>query len=87
MKNQYDLLNGSSVDFDEYEEIELTASEKKRMNKRLKRDIKPVRKKARPLIAAAVLLLAVTPVMMETKRYGHRLCESVSKLASKSSCL
>ena len=28
MKNQYDLLNGSSVDFDEYEEIDLTASEK-----------------------------------------------------------
>ena len=65
MKNQYDLLNGSSVDFDEYEEIELTASEKKRMKKRLKRDIKPARKKARPLIAAAVLLLAVTPVMMQ----------------------
>jgi len=35
MKNQYDLLNGSSVDFDEYEEIELTASEKKRMKERL----------------------------------------------------
>ncbi|MDO6847997.1 DUF4179 domain-containing protein [Priestia megaterium] len=67
MKNQYDLLNGSSVDFDEYVEIELTASEKKRMNKRLKRDIKPVRKKARPLIAAAVLLLAVTPVMMQNE--------------------
>ncbi|MEI2341842.1 DUF4179 domain-containing protein [Priestia megaterium] len=67
MKNQYDLLNGSSVDFDEYEEIELTASEKKRIKKRLKRDIKPVRKKARPLIAAAVLLLAVTPVMMQNE--------------------
>ncbi|AUO10402.1 DUF4179 domain-containing protein [Priestia megaterium] len=67
MKNQYDLLNGSSVDFDEYEEIELTASEKKRMKKRLKREIKPTRKKARPLIAAAVLLLAVTPVMMQNE--------------------
>ncbi|MEH6982237.1 DUF4179 domain-containing protein [Priestia megaterium] len=67
MKNQYDLLNGSSVDFDEYEEIELTASEKKRMKKRLKREIKPARKKARPLIAAAVLLLAVTPVMMQNE--------------------
>ncbi|NGY91898.1 DUF4179 domain-containing protein [Bacillus megaterium] len=67
MKNQYDLLNGSSVDFDEYEEIDLTASEKKRMKKRLKREIKPARKKARPLIAAAVLLLAVTPVMMKNE--------------------
>lgn len=67
MKNQYDLLNGSSVDFDEYEEIELTASEKKRMKKRLMRKIKPARKKARPLIAAAVLLLAVTPVMMQNE--------------------
>lgn len=67
MKNQYDLLNGSSVDFDEYEEIELTASEKKRIKKRLKRDIKPARKKARPLIAAAVLLLAVTPMMMQNE--------------------
>ncbi|MGF9889475.1 DUF4179 domain-containing protein [Priestia megaterium] len=67
MKNQYDLLNGSSIDFDEYEEIELTESEKKRMKKRLKREIKPARKKARPLIAAAVLLLAVTPVMMQNE--------------------
>ena len=67
MKNLYDLLNGSSVDFDKYEEIELTASEKKRMKKRLKRDIKPARKKAHPLIAAAVLLLAVTPVMMQNE--------------------
>lgn len=67
MKNQYDLLNGSSVDFDEYEEIELTANEKKRMKKRLKREIKPARKKARPLIAAAALLLAVTPVMMQNE--------------------
>lgn len=45
MKNHYDLLNGSSIDVDEYEEIELTASEKKRMKKRLKREIKPARKK------------------------------------------
>lgn len=67
MKNQYELLNGSSVDFDEYEEIELTASEKKRMKKRLKREIKPARKKERPLIAAAVLLLAVTPLMIQNE--------------------
>ncbi|MGG2087275.1 DUF4179 domain-containing protein [Priestia aryabhattai] len=90
MKNQYDLLNGSSVDFDEYEEIELTASEKKRMKKRLKRAVKPARKKARPLIAAAVLLLAVTPVMMQNEtvwasavRISQQLGQQIELLMNK----
>ncbi|WP_416420573.1 DUF4179 domain-containing protein [Priestia aryabhattai] len=90
MKNEYDFLNGSSVDFDEYEEIELTASEKKRMKKRLKREIKPVRKKARPLIAAAVLLLAVTPVMMKNEtvwasavRISQQLGQQIELLMNK----
>ncbi|WP_223546202.1 DUF4179 domain-containing protein [Priestia aryabhattai] len=90
MKNQYDLLNGSSVDFDEYEEIDLTASEKKRMKKRLKREIKPARKKARPLIAAAVLLLAVTPVMMQNEtvwasavRISQQLGQQIEQLMNK----
>ncbi|MDR7242746.1 DUF4179 domain-containing protein [Priestia megaterium] len=90
MKNQYDLLNGSSVDFDEYEEIELTASEKKRMKKRLMRKIKPARKKARPLIAAAVLLLAVTPVMMQNEtvwasavRISQQLGQQIELLMNK----
>lgn len=90
MKNEYDFLNGSSVDFDEYEEIELTASEKKRMKKRLKREIKPVRKKARPLIAAAVLLLAVTPVMIQNEtvwasavRISQQLGQQIELLMNK----
>lgn len=90
MKNEYDFLNGSSVDFDEYEEIELTASEKKRMKKRLKREIKPARKKARPLIAAAVLLLAVTPVMMKNEtvwasavRISQQLGQQIELLMNK----
>ncbi|WP_394553983.1 DUF4179 domain-containing protein [Priestia aryabhattai] len=90
MKNEYDFLNGSSVDFDEYEEIELTASEKKRMKKRLKREIKPARKKARPLIAAAVLLLAVTPVMMQNEtvwasavRISQQLGQQIELLMNK----
>ncbi|MED3879835.1 DUF4179 domain-containing protein [Priestia megaterium] len=90
MKNQYDLLNGSSVDFDEYEEIELTASEKKRMKKRLKREIKPTRKKARPLIATAVLLLAVTPVMMQNEtvwasamRISQQIGQQIERLMNK----
>lgn len=90
MKNQYDLLNGSSIDVDEYEEIELTESEKKRMKKRLKREIKPVRKKARPLIAAAVLLLAVTPVMMKNEtvwasavRISQQLGQQIELLMNK----
>ncbi|QDZ79435.1 DUF4179 domain-containing protein [Priestia megaterium] len=90
MKNHYDLLNGSSIDVDEYEEIELTASEKKRMKKRLKREIKPARKKARPLIAAAVLLLAVTPVMMQNEtvwasavRISQQLGQQIELLMNK----
>ncbi|MEM4995634.1 DUF4179 domain-containing protein [Priestia sp. SB1] len=90
MKNEYDLLNGSSIDVDEYEEIELTESEKKRMKKRLKREIKPVRKKARPLIAAAVLLLAVTPVMMKNEtvwasavRISQQLGQQIELLINK----
>ncbi|MEW4273754.1 DUF4179 domain-containing protein [Priestia aryabhattai] len=90
MKNEYDFLNGSSIDFDEYEEIELTASEKKRMKKRLKREIKPARKKARPLIAAAVLLLAVTPVMMQNEtvwasavRISQQLGQQIELLMNK----
>ncbi|MBY0210215.1 MULTISPECIES: DUF4179 domain-containing protein [Priestia] len=90
MKNEYDLLNGSSVDVDEYEEIELTESEKKRMKKRLKREIKLVRKKARPLIAAAVLLLAVTPVMMQNEtvwasavRISQQLGQQIELLMNK----
>ncbi|MGC3791768.1 DUF4179 domain-containing protein [Priestia aryabhattai] len=90
MKNEYDLLNGSSIDVDEYEEIELTESEKKRMKKRLKREIKPVRKKARPLIAAAVLLLAVTPVMMKNEtvwasavRISQQLGQQIELLMNK----
>ncbi|WP_339998096.1 DUF4179 domain-containing protein [Priestia aryabhattai] len=90
MKNQYDLLNGSSIDVDEYEEIELTASEKKRMKKRLKREIKPARKKARPLIAAAVLLLTVTPVMIQNEtvwasavRISQQLGQQIELLMNK----
>ncbi|MBY0004034.1 DUF4179 domain-containing protein [Priestia aryabhattai] len=90
MKNQYDLLNGSSIDVDEYEEIELTEREKKRMKKRLKREIKPVRKKVRPLIAAAVLLLAVTPVMMKNEtvwasavRISQQLGQQIELLMNK----
>ncbi|MED3884207.1 DUF4179 domain-containing protein [Priestia aryabhattai] len=89
MKNEYDLLNGSSIDVDEYEEIELTESEKKRMKKRLKREIKPVRKKARPLFAAAVLL-AVTPVMMQNEtvwasavRISQQLGQQIELLMNK----
>ncbi|TYR81396.1 DUF4179 domain-containing protein [Priestia megaterium] len=65
MKNEYDLLNDIEVDFDEYDDVELSEREKEKMKNRFRSQITSVQKKnRRPLIASAIVVVALSSVVL-----------------------
>ncbi|QNG58305.1 DUF4179 domain-containing protein [Bacillus sp. PAMC26568] len=68
MKNEYELLNSAVANEEEYEEIVLSDSDKKKLKKTFKRKTKPAIKKiGRPLFAAVIAIAAISPVLLSNE--------------------
>ncbi|MGM7636680.1 DUF4179 domain-containing protein [Bacillus sp. Hm123] len=81
MKNPYDLLNETQINVDEYEEVELSQAEKDRLLHRLQTSIQPRKKKPRKgLIAAAVALVMVGPVMLSNEHVWASLSKAGNQI-------
>lgn len=81
MKNPYDLLNETKINVDEYEEVELSQAEKDRLLHRLQTSIQPRKKKPRKgLIAAAVALVMVGPVMLSNEHVWASLSKAGNQI-------
>ncbi|WP_203363567.1 DUF4179 domain-containing protein [Bacillus sp. REN10] len=77
MKNPYDLLNETQINVDEYEEVELNQAEKDRLLHTLQKSVQPRTKKPRKgLIAAAVALAMISPVMLSNEHVWASLSKA-----------
>ncbi|PAQ13173.1 hypothetical protein CD798_16505 [Bacillaceae bacterium SAOS 7] len=81
MKNPYDLLNDTQINVDEYEKVELSQAEKDRLLHTLQTSIQPRKKKTRKsLIAAAVALVMVSPVMLSNEHVWASLSKAGNQI-------
>ncbi|OZI12667.1 hypothetical protein CEW92_05800 [Bacillaceae bacterium SAS-127] len=81
MKNPYDLLNETQINVDEYEEVELSQAEKDRLLHTFQTSIQPRKKKTRKgLIAAAVALVMVGPVMLSNEHVWASLSKAGNQI-------